>query len=54
MVAATESGATEQEIMEAATVAIFMGGGPALTNIRHVNAALEALSHMKEGENAEK
>ena len=49
--AAMESGATEEEILEAASVAIFMGGGPALTNIRHVNTAL---SDMKEGENAEK
>ena len=51
IVAAMESGATEEEILEAASVAIFMGGGPALTNIRHVNTAL---SDMKEGENAEK
>jgi AhpD family alkylhydroperoxidase len=51
---AMESGATEEEMMEAASVAIFMGGGPALTEMRLVNTALEALSNMKEGENAEK
>jgi AhpD family alkylhydroperoxidase len=48
---AMESGATEEEILEAASVAIFMGGGPALTSIRHVNTALSVI---KEGENAEK
>lgn len=49
-----ESGATEEEILEAASIAIWMGGGPAFTNIRHVYTALEALSDVKEGQNAEK
>ena len=42
--AAMESGATEEEILEAASVAIWMGGGPAFSNIKHVIDALEALS----------
>jgi AhpD family alkylhydroperoxidase len=42
--AAMEGGATKEEILEAATVAIFMGGGPALVNIENVINALEALS----------
>ena len=42
--AAMESGATEEEILEAASVAIWMGGGPAFSNIKHVINALEALS----------
>ena len=41
---AMENGATEEEILEAASVAIYMGGGPAVTNIRHVYTALEAFS----------
>ena len=41
---AMESGATEEEILEAASVAIWMGGGPAFSNIKHVIDALEALS----------
>ena len=48
---AMESGATEEEILEAASVAVFMAGGPGLTSIRHVSTAL---SHLKEAENAEK
>ena len=42
--AAMEGGATKEEILEAATVAIFMGGGPAFVNIENVINALEALS----------
>ncbi len=52
--AAMKSGATEEEILEAASVAIYMGGGPAFSNIKHVINALEALSDMKESKNAEK
>ncbi len=51
---AMKSGATEEEILEAASVAIYMGGGPAFSNIKHVINALEALSDMKESKNAEK
>jgi len=51
---AVESGATEEEILEAASVAIYMGGGPAFSYIKYVIDALEELSDMKESENAEK
>ena len=49
-----KSGATEEEIIEAASVAIFMSGGPGLAYMKHVIDALEALSDMKESKNAEK
>ena len=51
---AMKSGATEEEILEAASVAIFMSGGPGLAYMKHVIDALEALSDMKESKNAEK
>lgn len=51
---AMKSGATEKEILEAASVAIYMKGGPGFTYIKHVFDALEALSAMKEKEDAEK
>ena len=35
-------GATEEEIMEACSVALFMGGGPAMTYISEVAHAIEA------------
>ena len=38
---ALKAGATKEEILEAATVAILMGGGPALTYIAEVKKALE-------------
>ena len=38
---ALEAGASKEEILEAATVAILMGGGPALTYIAEVKKALE-------------
>ena len=38
---ALEAGATKAEILEAATVAILMGGGPALTYIVEVKKALD-------------
>ncbi len=40
---AAEAGATAKEIMEAAGVAVVMGGGPAFTHIQEVLKALEAL-----------
>jgi len=36
-----KAGASKEEILEAATVAILMGGGPALTYIAEVRKALE-------------
>ncbi len=38
---ALAAGATRDEILEAATVAILMGGGPALTYVTEVRKALE-------------
>ncbi len=35
------AGATREEILEAATVAILMGGGPALTYVTEVKKALD-------------
>lgn len=40
---ALEEGATEKEVMEAAWVAVLMGGGPALM---HAGLVLEALDEM--------
>jgi len=40
---ALEEGATEEEVMEAAWVAVLMGGGPALM---HAGLVLEALDEM--------
>ncbi len=51
--AAMKRGATEEEILEAASVAIYMSGGPAFSYIKHVIDALEILSDMKESKNAE-
>lgn len=51
---AMKSGATEEEILEAASVAILMSGGPGYAYMKHVIDALEALSDMKESKNAEK
>ena len=42
--AALNLGATEDEIMEAATVAIFMGGGPGMVHVIEVMKAIEAFS----------
>jgi len=47
-------GATEEEILEAASVAFYMGGGPAFSYIKYVIDALEELSEMKEKEDTEK
>jgi AhpD family alkylhydroperoxidase len=41
---ALEAGATEEEILEAAWVAVLMGGGPALM---HAGLVLEALKDLK-------
>ncbi len=38
---ALHAGATEKEIWEVATVAVMMGGGPALTYIAELNKSLE-------------
>ncbi len=38
-----EAGATREEILEAATVSILMGGGPAMTYVAEVKDALEEL-----------
>lgn len=38
---ALEAGASREEILEASTVAILMGGGPALTYVAEVKKALE-------------
>ncbi len=38
---ALEAGATRDEILEAATVSILMGGGPALTHVAEVKKALD-------------
>ena len=41
---ALDAGATKDEIMEAATVAMLMGGGPAMTYIVEVKKALDEFS----------
>ena len=51
---AMENGATEEEILEAASVAIYMGGGPAFSYIKYVIDALEELSVINESNNSEK
>jgi AhpD family alkylhydroperoxidase len=51
---AMNSGATEEEILEVASIAVYMQGGPGLTYIKYVFNALEALSDMKESKNTEK
>ena len=51
---AMNSGATEEEILEVASIAVYMQGGPGLTYIKYVFNALEALSDMKESMNTEK
>ena len=51
---AMESGATEEEILEAASVAIYMGGGPALSYMKYVIDALEEFIAIKESKRTEK
>lgn len=41
---ALKTGATKEEILEAAAVAILMGGGPAMTYVVEVKKALEEFS----------
>lgn len=41
--AAIKAGATEEQVLEAAGVAVMMGGGPAYTYLPRVTEALEAL-----------
>lgn len=41
-------GATREEIMEAASVAILMGGGPGMAHVMEVMKAIEAFSENKE------
>lgn len=48
------SGATDEEILEAASVAVYMGGGPSFSYIKYVMDALEELSKMEEKEDNEK
>ena len=50
---AMRSGATEEEILEVASIAVYMHGGPGLTYIKYVLNALEELSAMEEGMNTE-
>jgi AhpD family alkylhydroperoxidase len=40
-------GATKEEIMEAASVAIVMGGGPGMAHVMEVMKALDAFSESK-------
>jgi len=47
--AALNLGATEDEIMEAATVAILMGGGPGMVHVIEVMKAIEAFSEKDKG-----
>ena len=48
---AMENGASEEEILEAASVAIYMGGGPAFSYIKYVIDALEEISAKEESKN---
>ena len=50
---AMRSGATEEEILEVASVAVYMHGGPGLTYMKYVFNALEELSNMEESTNTE-
>ena len=44
---ATNSGATEEEILEVASIAIYMHGGPGLTYMKYVFNALEELKSIQ-------
>ena len=50
---AMRSGATEEEILEVASVAVYMHGGPGLTYMKYVLNALEELSNMEASTNTE-
>ena len=45
---AMRSGATEEEILEVATIAVYMQGGPGFTYMKYVFNALEELSDMNQ------
>ena len=49
-----ENGATEEEILEASSVAIYMSGRPAYSYIKYVIDALEELSVINESNNTGK
>jgi len=44
---AMQSGATEEEILEVASIAVYMHGGPGLTYMKYVFNALEELKSME-------
>lgn len=50
---AMRSGATEEEILEVASIAVYMHGGPGLTYMKYVFNALEELSAMEESTNTD-
>lgn len=52
--AAMKTGATEEEILEAASVAIYMSGGPGYVYLKHVMDAIEVYSSMQESTNDDK
>ena len=45
---ALKAGVSEEEIWEAATVAVLMGGGPALTHVAELHKALQEFGASKE------
>ena len=51
---AMKNGATEEEILEAASVAIYMGGGPTFSYVKYVIDALEDISAKEESKNGRK
>ena len=51
---AINMGATEEEIMEAASVAILMGGGPGMAHVIEVMKAIEAFSEKDKKKSSEK
>lgn len=50
---AIRNGATEEEILEVASVAVYMHGGPGLTYMKYVFNALEELADMEQSKNTE-
>jgi|GEM_PF-936262 len=51
---ALKNGATEEEILEVASVALYMQGGPGMTYIKYVFNALEELKALNESKNTKK
>jgi AhpD family alkylhydroperoxidase len=45
---AFKAGATKEELMEAATVSVLMGGGPALAYITHLKEAIDLYENKKQ------